>query len=80
MKPVIGKKLKGRAVVSTAGLRLGEVLDVYFERGGELLSLVVKPEKITKDIEEYINPNNLIEVPFEKVQAIGRYVIVDFPF
>ena len=80
MKPVIGKKLTGRMVVSTSGLHLGEVLDASFEFGGELISLIVKPDREIKELDNYINSDHLLDIPFDKVQAIGRYVIVDFPF
>lgn len=79
MKPVIGKNLVGRMVVSTNGLHLGEVLDAYFETGGELLSLVVRPDREVKELDGYLDANHLLDITFDKVQAIGRYVIVDFP-
>ena len=80
MKPVIGKKLTGRKVVSTAGLHMGEVIDAYFEEGGTLLSLLIKPEREVKELEDHLDANHLLDVPFESVQAIGRYVIVEFPY
>ncbi len=80
MKPVIGKKLTGRKVVSTAGLHMGEVIDAYFEEGGMLLSLLVKPEKDVKELEDHLDSNHLLNIPFDTVQAIGRYVIVEFPY
>ena len=80
MKPVIGKKLTGRRVVTTEGTHIGEVIDAYFEDGGILHTLVIKPEKETKELQDHIDKNHLLNVPFNSVQAIGRYVVVEFPF
>ena len=80
MKPVLGKNIKGRKVVSSGGLEIGEVLDVFFETSGKLTHLSVRPEKENKEIKEHLDRTNLLSVPYESVRAVGRYVIVDFPF
>lgn len=80
MKPVLGKNIKGRKVVSSSGLEIGEVLDVYFENGGRISHISVKPERETKEIREHLDRSNLVSVPYQNVRAIGRYVIIDFPF
>ena len=46
MKPVLGKHLQGKKVVSNSGLELGFVVDAGFELGGQLITLMVKPEHI----------------------------------
>ncbi len=80
MKPVLGKRLKGRKVVSNSGLELGHVMDATFETDGKIINLVVQPVHETKEIQEYINSNHLMDIPYESVKAIGRYVVVEFPF
>ena len=80
MKPVLGSSLQGKKVVSQNGLDLGHVIDAHFENTGELISLIVRPERETKDIVEYIDRNHLLSVPYKDVKAIGRYVVVEFPF
>lgn len=80
MKPVLGRNVKGRKVVSSSGLEIGQVLDVFFETDGKIISLSVKPDRETKEIREHMDRANLVSVPYESVRAIGRYVIIDFPF
>ena len=80
MKPVLGKNVRDKQVVSSGGLELGKVLDVYFETGGKITHISVKPDRETKEIKEHLDKYNLLTVPYENVRAIGRYVIVDFPF
>ena len=80
-KPVLGKNLKEKRVISTNGLEIGYVLDAEFDLGeARLSSILVKPDHETKEIKEYINENHIIKIPFESVSAIGRHVIVKFPF
>jgi sporulation protein YlmC with PRC-barrel domain len=80
MKPVLGKNVKGRKVVSSGGLEIGEVLDVFFETNGKITHLSVKPDRDIKELREHLDKSNLVSVPYESVRAIGRYVIIDFPF
>jgi len=80
MKPVLGKSLRGKKTVSVSGLELGHVMDAYFDVDGKMLSLIVKPERATKETRDHIDRDGLMTVPFADVKAIGRYVIVDFPF
>lgn len=80
MKPVLGKNIKGRKVVSSGGLEIGQVLDVFFETTGKITHLSVKPDRDIKEIREHLDRANLVSVPYESVRAIGRYVIIDFPF
>lgn len=79
-KPVLGKNLKSKKVVSQSGSELGHVVDAYFEMDGSIVSIVVRPERKTKEIEDYMDRNGLMSVPFADVKAIGRYVVVNFPF
>ena len=80
MKPVLGKNIKGRKVVSSGGLEIGQVLDVFFETNGKITHLSVKPDHDIKELREHLDRSNLVSVPYESVRAIGRYVIIDFPF
>jgi sporulation protein YlmC with PRC-barrel domain len=80
MKPVLGKNIKGRKVVSSGGLEIGQVLDVFFETNGKITYLSVKPDHEIKELREHLDRSNLVSVPYESVRAIGRYVIIDFPF
>ncbi len=80
MKPVLGKNIKGRKVVSSGGLEIGQVLDVFFETNGKITHLSVKPDHEVKELREHLDRSNLVSVPYESVRAIGRYVIIDFPF
>ena len=80
MKPVLGKNIKGRKVVSSGGLEIGQVLDVFFETNGKITHLSVKPDHEIKELSEHLDRSNLVSVPYESVRAIGRYVIIDFPF
>ncbi|GEM_PF-1570556 len=79
-KPVLGKNLKDKKVVSTSGFELGLVADAYYENGGKLVSLIVKPDRETKDLKDHIDKDGFVQVPFEEVKAIGRYVVINFPF
>lgn len=79
-RPVLGKNLKDKKVVSASGMDLGVVADAYFETDGKIIGLIVKPERETKETKEFIDKDGLMNVPFGDVKAIGRYVVVNFPF
>ena len=79
-KPVLGKTILSKKVVTNSGLELGEVADIYFETGGVLTSLLVKPDHETKEIKDYIDKNGLVNVPFKEVKAVGRFVVINFPY
>ena len=79
-KPVLGKNLKGKRVVSVDGMDLGYLADAYFETTGEIVSLVVRPEHETKQVREHVDKNGYLNIPYVDVKAIGRYVVVNFPF
>lgn len=79
-KPVLGKKLSGKKVVSANGLELGVLMDAYFELDGSIVSLIVKPEHETKEIKNHVDKDGLLNVPYNDVKAIGKYVVVNFPF
>ena len=80
VKPILGKHLLQKKVVSSSGLELGEVLDVYFEMDGTLSNLIVKPDHELKEIKDQLNKHGLLDIPFSEVKAVGRYVIVNFPY
>lgn len=79
-KAVLGSNIKEKKVVSSSGLELGRVSDLHFEDGGKLLSLSVRPEKDAKAVQDYIDRTGMLVLPYESVRAIGRYVIVEFPY
>ena len=80
MKPMLGRSLKGKKVVSASGIDLGYVLDTCFEVDGSLTSFLVKPEQETADIRKYIDKDGILTVPYADVKAVGRYLVVNFPF
>lgn len=80
MKTVLGTNLKEKKVVSSTGLELGKLFDVYFEDDGKISSLCVRPERETREVQDYIDRSGFLQVPYESVRAIGRYVIVEFPY
>lgn len=79
-KPVLGRNLREKKVVSSSGLELGRLLDMHFEDGGKILSLVVRPERETREVADYVDRSGLLVLPYDSVRAIGRYVIVEFPY
>lgn len=79
MKPVLGSKLRGRRVVSSHGLDIGNVLDATFNEAGKMTALVIEPERETKQIKDYVEKSGYISIPFEEVRAVGRYVVVSWP-
>ena len=79
-KPVLGKTILNKKVVTNSGLELGEVVDIYFEPNGELTSMLIKPDHEIKEIRDYIEKNGLVNVPFKEVKAVGRYVVINFPY
>ena len=76
MKPLLGKRVRSKRVISDNGEEVGEILDVTFETNGKLLSLIVRPVPELKNADAYVNGDGLLEVPFESVKAVGRYVVV----
>ena len=79
-KPILGKHLLQKKVVSSSGLELGEVLDIYFQTDGTLSNLIVKPDHEMKELKDHLNKHGLLDIPFSEVKAVGRYVIVNFPY
>lgn len=79
MKNVLGRNLVEKKAVSSNGKELGEVKDAFFEGDGRIESVVIKPDRSFKGMEEYINSEGLLIISFENVEAVGEYVIVNFP-
>ena len=79
-KPILGKHLLEKEVVSNTGLELGEVMDVYFEIDGTLSNLIVRPDHELKEVKEHLDKHGLLNIPFNEVKAVGRYVVVNFPY
>ncbi len=79
MATVLGSKINGRKVVTTSGTELGVLVDAYFEEGGTITSVLVKPLKMTPEIQQRLTKDKLLEIPYRDVRAFGKYVLVDFP-
>lgn len=79
MKPLLGKRIKSKKVISDNGEEVGEIIDLTFEANGKILSLMVKPVPDLKSAEGYVNSDGLLELPYDSVKAVGRYVVVQFP-
>ncbi|NYZ80145.1 PRC-barrel domain-containing protein [Candidatus Micrarchaeota archaeon] len=79
MKPVLGKTLTGKKVVSSSGLDLGYVADATFELGGSLTSIMVKVDHESRDVKDHVDKTGMLNVPYSDVKAVGRYVVVNFP-
>ena len=73
-------KPNGKRVVTNSGLDIGHVVDAYFELDGTIVGLLVETEHTTKEIQEHIGKDGLMNVPFQDIKAVGRYVVVGFPF
>lgn len=79
MKNILGKTLTSKKAISTDGKELGEVIDAYFEDNGTIESLLVKPDRSMREIDEYLNDRGLITIPYEDIKAIGEFVVARFP-
>jgi len=79
MKQILGQTILGKKVVSQAGIEVGHVFDLDFEVNGTINCVIVKPSTMNKDIAAHINSDDLLEVPFTEVTAVGEYVVIDFP-
>lgn len=79
MKSLLGNKLRKKKAVSKGGKELGDVKDAYFEVNGKIESLVISPGNVSTEIKDYINSEGFLVIPYEDVQAVGKYVIIDFP-
>ncbi|MFH0987084.1 MAG: PRC-barrel domain-containing protein [Candidatus Micrarchaeota archaeon] len=79
-KPVLGSSLKGKKVVSKSGTDIGFIEDIHFEIGGKLVSIAVRPETNASEITEFVGKSGLLDVPFAEVEAVGSYVVINFPF
>jgi len=78
MKNVLGRSLIGKKIVSQTGLQLGKVYDIDFDLSGTINLIILRPGE-GADLSKYTNENNLVDIAYENVKAIGEYVIVDFP-
>ena len=70
-------EITGKKVVSQSGIELGHVYDVDFEMDGSINYILVKPERVTGEMAEYLNSSDLLEVPYATVRAIE--LIQEFP-
>ncbi len=77
MATVLGSRINGRKVVTTNGTELGTLVDAYFEDGGKIASVLVKPMRVTPEMN--LTKDKLLEIPYRDVRAFGKYVLVDFP-
>ena len=79
MAQMLGQTILGKKVVSQTGVEIGRVFDLDFEVDGTVTFLIVKPDPKNTDMGAYVNSNNLLEIPYSEVKAVGEYVVVDFP-
>ena len=79
MRQVLGKTFMGKKVVSQAGTELGHVFDMDFELDGTINYVIVKAERITREMAEHVSSANLLEIPYDNIKAVGEYVVADFP-
>ncbi len=62
MKPVLGKNLREKRVVSSSGLEIGQVADATFE-GDRIIDIVIRPEARTKEVTENVGRDGMLKVP-----------------
>jgi sporulation protein YlmC with PRC-barrel domain len=76
---MLGQTILKKKVVSQAGIEVGHVFDLDFEVNGTINCVIVKPSTLNKEVVAHINGDDLLEIPFTEVRAVGEYVVVDFP-
>ncbi len=79
MKQVLGKKIRKKKAITSQGKELGKITDAYFENNGRVDSLLIKPEAIPPKAKEYTNQAGNLVIPFQHVEAVGEYVVINFP-
>jgi len=68
-----GKQIVGKEVIRAEGRIIGKVIDVKFNKDGDLISIIVK---VPKEIQKENWWNEIIEIPTNKIGGIGKYVII----
>jgi len=79
MKQILGRKIREKKAITTDGKEIGRVLDAYFEENGRMDSVIIKPESMPRGAEEYTNQEGKLTIPFQHVEAVGEYVVINFP-
>ena len=72
------KQLLGKTIVSKTGKKFGIVGDIEFEmRTGEIIYVLLKnPTGYCEGLELEKNEENLLQVPFSSVIAVGDYIVI----
>ena len=68
-----GKQIIGKEVIRAEGKIIGKVIDIKFNKNGDLISIIVK---VPKEIQKENWWNEIIEIPVNRIGGIGRYVII----
>ncbi|MFW5902463.1 MAG: PRC-barrel domain-containing protein [archaeon] len=79
MRQVLGKKIRKKRAITSDGKELGKVIDAYFEKTGRIDSILIEPESVPRKAEQYTNKDGRLIIPFQHVEAVGEYVIINFP-
>ena len=79
VKPILGRNMRNKKVVSSSGLELGMLAEMYFEDGGKISHILVKPDAESREVRNYVDKSGFISIPFSEVRAMSKYVLVDFP-
>ncbi len=72
------RQLLGKTIVSKAGKKFGIVGDIEFEmKTGEIIYVLLKsPTGYCEGLELEKNEDNLFQVPFSSVIAVGDYIVI----
>ncbi|HEY3360497.1 MAG TPA: PRC-barrel domain-containing protein [Methanosarcina sp.] len=77
MQKEFAKNLFNKQVMATDGTEIGILSNIIVEiKGGNIIDMVVAPN-INLDTSRYRKEDNFIRIPFESVNAIKDYIIID---
>ena len=68
-----GKQILGKEVIRAEGRIIGRVVDIKFDKKGNLLSLIIK---VPREIQKENWWDEIIEIPAHKIGGIGKYIII----
>jgi sporulation protein YlmC with PRC-barrel domain len=77
MQKEFARNLFNKQVMATDGTEIGILSNIIVEiKGGNIIDMVVAPN-INLDTSRYRKEDNFIRIPFESVNAIKDYIIID---
>jgi Uncharacterized conserved protein len=77
MQKEFARNLFNKQVMATDGTEIGILSNIIVEiKGGNIIDMVVAPN-INLDTSRYRKEDNFILIPFESVNAIKDYIIID---